>query len=56
MEKKEVNCICGETTPFSSWVFAHWDNIIEFDCPKCDKRYTILRGDVKLEDFEEQKE
>jgi len=50
--QKGVQCECGEFTPFTSWVFAHWDIVSEFACPKCDRRYTIFQGQAKLEDFE----
>ena len=51
-ENRGVQCDCGKYTPFSSWVYAHWDNVAEFTCPKCNKRYTIFQGKVKLEKLE----
>lgn len=51
-EKKGVQCECGEFTPFTSWIFAHWDIVSEFTCPKCDRRYELFQGQIKLEDFE----
>lgn len=55
-KQKGIKCECGKFTPFTSWVFAHWNIVSEFACPKCDRRYTIFKGEVKLEELENQKE
>ena len=46
-EPKGVSCECGEFTPFSMWVYAHWTTPAVFTCPKCDRKYTVQRGRAK---------
>ena len=44
-----VKCACGEFTPFHVWVYAHWNQRIEFTCPKCKAKYSVLRGKKRRE-------
>jgi len=45
-QNKGVQCRCGKFTPFSLYVYAHWDIPLLFTCPDCEVKYNILAGDV----------
>lgn len=36
-------CPCGEGHEFSAYVFAHWHDLLTFEC-KCGKAYDLRRG------------
>lgn len=36
-------CPCGEGHTFPPYVFAHWHDLLTFEC-KCGKSYDLLRG------------
>lgn len=46
-EPKGVTCKCGEFTPFSMWVYAHWQERLTFTCPGCGAGYSPYAGVAK---------
>lgn len=41
-------CECGEFHPFGAYVIGHWRDRLIHTCWKCDRRHSVLRGDVRL--------
>jgi hypothetical protein len=41
---KGFTCVCGEYHAYSVYVYAHWDFSLSFICPKCNRKYVIMRG------------
>ena len=44
---KGVTCKCGEFSPFSMWVYAHWGERLSFVCPECGAKYSVYKGQAK---------
>jgi len=43
---KGFKCPCGENHRFHIYVAAHWHDELTFQCPKCERGFEILAGDV----------
>lgn len=43
---KGFRCRCGEYHRFPPYVYAHWNIILTFTCPKCNRKCEILQGQV----------
>jgi len=41
---KGFTCGCGEYHAFVPYVYAHWDIVLNFECPKCKRKYSIRAG------------
>lgn len=41
---KDWMCSCGERNPFTSYVFAHWNDRLTTFCSKCNVQHDIWRG------------
>lgn len=41
----EFKCPCGGVHKYSSYVFAHWHDLLVFEC-KCGKSYDLLSGEA----------
>lgn len=51
-DKKELakgfTCECGNVVEYPAYVYAHWDEILDYNCPKCRRQYVIIRGIAAL--------
>jgi len=45
--KKGFTCKCGQYEEFGLYVAAHWDEVLIFTCPSCQRQYKVLRGVVR---------
>ena len=43
-------CVCGEIHKFPTYVYAHWDDPLIHNCPKCGKPNEIVDGEVQHDD------
>jgi len=43
---KGFTCGCGKEHLYPAYVYAHWDDLLNFKCSTCDAKYAILRGKV----------
>lgn len=41
---KGFTCQCGEYHRYPVYVYSHWDELLDFTCPKCNAKYQIVRG------------
>ena len=39
-------CDCGRKNKLNSYVSAHWRDMLEYVCPGCDAKYTIVAGSL----------
>lgn len=44
--KEGYNCSCGTYNEFSSYVFAHWSQVVKGKCKECGREAAIHRGKV----------
>lgn len=42
--KKGFKCKCGTDHTYSSYVYAHWNETIVFNCHVCDLKWNIFKG------------
>jgi hypothetical protein len=41
---KQLQCHCGHVEVYPAYVFAHWNETLDFTCPNCKAKWSILRG------------
>lgn len=41
-------CRCGKQHRFSLWVYAHFDEQLEFTCPDCGCKFNVWQGVATL--------
>lgn len=46
-DKKGFICTCGKPVEYPMYVFAHWDETLDFTCDRCGAKWAILRGTAK---------
>jgi len=52
-KKKEVEltkgfkCKCGRFEKFPTYIYAHWNDVLTFECPDCKRQYQVLTGIVE---------
>jgi hypothetical protein len=44
---KGFTCDCGAVHGFPPYVYAHWDEILQFTCPNCERTYEVLHGNTE---------
>jgi hypothetical protein len=45
---KGFTCKCGEFHLYPLCVYAHWREVLDFTCPKCNAQYSVMFGNAKL--------
>ena len=43
---KGFTCFCGENHRFHIYVASHWQDVLVFQCPKCERGFEVLEGVV----------
>lgn len=41
---KTIQCPCGVEETLSLYVYAHWNEVLHYTCPKCSRKAKILSG------------
>ena len=44
-----VTCVCGRFEKFSGYVYAHWTTPLIYTCGTCERKYSVLAGEVARE-------
>lgn len=39
-------CKCGRYEKFPPYVYAHWTITLDWNCPDCQRKWTVRRGHV----------